>query len=390
MTAATESTRDSVRSALESVKVVAEHYRDQGEQERRLPDAVVAAMREAGLFKLWAPVEHGGSQVELAVFMDAVEELARVDAAAAWTFANLAAGAVLAAHLPTLGAKEIYAQGPSVRLPGAVTPKGRAVPAPGGYRLSGRWPLGSGCHHGDWLSGVAMVFDGEAPRMGPGGAPDFQVMFFRPEAAHILDTWHSVGLRGTGSTDFMVDDVFVPEHLAFPLFTAQPQVSGPLYTIGILPLFSMALTPVLLGVARAAIDAFVELAKQKTPTLSQTGLATRPTVHAEVARAEALLQSSRALLYEVAAELMRVVTSGQRVPEALEARRILACVHAGASCRSVVDMMFALAGATPVYSGHPLERAMRDMHAASQHLVVSPVWWEKTGQYYFGLGLGMP
>jgi alkylation response protein AidB-like acyl-CoA dehydrogenase len=234
------------------------------------------------------------------------------------------------------------------------------------------------------------VFDGEAPRMGPDGAPDFKNMFFKPEDCQILDTWHSLGLRGTGSTDITVNDVFVPEERVFSVFTAPPVVSGALYRIDILGLYSMALTMVLVGIARAAIDSFVELAKAKTPTLSQTGLANRPTIHAEVARAEALLQSARAYLYEVAGELMETVTAGATVGEELEARRRLACVNASASSVKAVDSMFSLAGATPVYSGHRLEQCLRDVHSASQHLVVSPVWWEKTGQWYFGHGLGMP
>jgi alkylation response protein AidB-like acyl-CoA dehydrogenase len=369
---------------------VIEQHRDRGEEERRLPDAVVTAMHEAGLFALWTPKEYSGREVDLPALMEAVEGLARIDGAASWTFANLAAGAVLVAHLPERGAREIYANGPNVPLPGAVTPKGRAVPEVGGYRLSGRWPLASGCHHGDWLSAVALVFDGETPRLAPHGAPDLQVMFIRRDEAEILDTWHSVGLRGTGSTDFTASDVFVPEDRVFPLFTDTPRVSGVLYRVGILPLYSMALTSVLLGIARAAIDAFVELAKEKTPTLSQSGLATRPTIHAEVARAEALLQSTRAYMYEVADELMAAVRTDTVVPDPLEARRRLACVNAGGACPTLVNGMFALAGTTPIYSGHRLERCLRDIHTASQHLAVSPVWWEKTGQFYFGLGLGMP
>jgi alkylation response protein AidB-like acyl-CoA dehydrogenase len=390
MATATALTQEEVRTALARLAPVIEQHRDAGEQERRLPDAVVTALREAGLFTLWTPKEYGGSEVDLPVFMEAVEELARIDGAAGWTFGNLAGDALLTGFLPEAGGQEIYAAGPNVPLAGSVIPNGRAVPVAGGYRLSGRWPLASGCHHGEWLSGVSLVFEGEAPRLGPGGAPDLQVMFFRREEAEILDTWYAMGLRGTGSTDITVSERFVPEHRAFPLFTETPRVAGALYRVGIVPLFSMALTCVLLGTARAAIDAFVALAREKTPTLSQTGLATRPTVHAEVARAEALLQSARAYLYEVAHELMSAVRSGPSVPEPLEARRRLACVHASTSCTQVVNMMYGLAGATPVYSGHRLERCLRDVHTASQHLLVSPVWWEKTGQYYFGLGLGMP
>jgi len=134
----------------------------------------------------------------------------------------------------------------------------------------------------------------------------------------------------------------------------------------------------------------VELAKAKTPTFSQTGLATRPTIHAELARVEALVQSARAFLYEVADEMMASVKAGHPVPPELEARRRLASTNVGASCSQAVDRLFTVAGTTPIYSGHELERRLRDIRTASQHLFVSPVWWEKTGQYYFDLGLGMP
>jgi indole-3-acetate monooxygenase len=222
------------------------------------------------------------------------------------------------------------------------------------------------------------------------GAPDFKSMFLPRADCELLDTWYSLGMRGTGSTHFAVNDAFVPESRVFSVFTALPRVSGPLYRLGVLPLFSMTVTSVLPGIARAAIDAFVDLAKAKTPTFSQTGLATRPTVHAELARVEAQVQAARTFLYAVADELMATVQTAQPVSEELEARRRLACANVGESCRQAVDRLFTLAGTTPIYAGHELERRLRDIRTASQHLFVGPVWWEKTGQYYFGLGLGMP
>ncbi len=386
----TELSWDAVQATVAELKPIIEQYRDDAEQDRRLPNAVFAAMRDTGLLKLWTPKEYGGSEVDITVFMRTVEELSRVDGAAGWVFANLAAGSVLAAHLPEAGAREVYANGASTPLPGSVAPRGRAKPVDGGYRVSGRWPLSSGCHHGEWLVVTALVFDGDVPRMGPHGAPNLAQLFVRHDEAQILDTWHSLGLRGSGSTDFAVEDAFVPEHRVFILFMDPPQVAGPLYRAGILPLYSLALTTVSLGIARAAIDAFVALAKEKTPTLSQTGLATRPTIHAEVAHAEAQLQSARAYLYSVADDIMASLRAGSDVPDELESRRRLACVNAGAVCPTVANQMFALAGTTPIYTGHPLERFLRDVRTASQHLAVSPVWWEKTGQFYFGLGLGMP
>lgn len=384
-------TAQDVMAAIERIRPVIEQYRDEAEQNRNLSTPVVAAMRDAGLLKLWTPKEYGGSEVDLPVFMQATESIARIDSAAGWIFSTAAAGPLLTAFMPPQAAQELYANGPSLFLPGASAPtSSRAVQVAGGYRLSGRWPLGSGSQHGEWLGVVTMVFDGDVPRMDAHGAPDFKSMILPRQDCEILDTWYSLGMRGTGSTHFAVTDAFVPEERVFSVFTAQPQVSGPLYKLGVLPMFAMTVTSVLPGIARAAIDSFVALAKAKTPTFSQTGLATRPTIHAELARVEALVLSARAFLYEVANEMMATVKAGQPVSEDLEARRRLACSNAGASCIEAVDRLFALAGATPVYSGHRLERYLRDVHTAGQHLFVSPVWWEKTGQYYFGQGLGMP
>ncbi len=390
MTATMGLSRDDVRAAVAAVIPIVEKHRDLAEEERQLPEAVVTALRETGLLGLWAPREYGGSEVDITVFMEAVEELSRVDAAAAWVFANLAAGSVLAAFLPEAGAREIYANGASIPLPGSVAPRGRAIPVDGGYRVSGRWPLSSGCQHGEWLVATALVFDGDVPRIGPHGAPILGQLFVRHEEAQILDTWNSLGLRGTGSTDFGVQDAFVPKHRVFTLFQDPPRVAGPLYQAGVIALYSFALAPVSLGITRAAINTFVELAKEKTPTLSQTGLAARPTIHAEVARAEAQLQAARTFLYTVGDETMASVRAGRGLPDELEARRRLACANAGEVCPAVVDRMFALAGTTPIYSGHRLERCLRDVRTAGQHLLWSPVWWEKTGQFYFGQGLGMP
>lgn len=392
MVAATEVGRQAGGWAAAIDRVIAVHleHPDEGEQGRRLPEPVFQAMRKEGLFRLWVPKEYGGSEIELAPFMEAVERFAKQDAALAWTFAILAAGPLMTAYLPADGALEIFASGPNVPIPGAVATKGRLVPAVGGYRASGRWPLGSGSHYGEWISATGMIFDGDAPRMGPHGGPDIIAFFVRQEERQLIDTWDSMGLRGTGSVDFAIEDVFVPETRMFPLFSTPSQVAAPLYKAGPLALFSLAIAAVMPGVARHAIDAFVEMAMEKTPTLSQTGLAVRPTIHAGVARAEALLGSSRAYLYEVAQEITDCLANEPMITDELEAKRRLACVNVATACTKAVDSVFELAGATPVYSGHELERCLRDIRTARQHLLMSPVWWEKTGQYYFGHGLGMP
>jgi alkylation response protein AidB-like acyl-CoA dehydrogenase len=300
----------------------------------------------------------------------------------------IATGACQAAFLPEAGARDVFGGGQLNA--GSIVPRGKAVPVEGGYRVTGRWPLASGCQHAAWLGGNCLVFEGDTPRMSPHGMPDFTLAFVPIDQCQIIDTWNATGMRGTGSHDYAVEDVFVPAHRTFPLFEAQSHVAGPLFKIRLEMIFLTALATVGLGIARSAIDSFVALAKEKTPTLSQTGLATRPTIHAEVARVEALLQSARAYLYEVAAEMMTAATEEGVVTEELEIRRRLASTHAAEACEEVVDRMYRLGGSTSVQAGHALDRALRDIHTVNQHLAVSPVWWEKTGQAYFGYGLGMP
>jgi indole-3-acetate monooxygenase len=377
-----------IRQAVERIQPVIEQHRDQAETGRTLPTSVIAAMRREGLFDLWLPKEYGGAEIDLLTYLQTIEELSRIDSAAGWVFTIIATSAAQAAFLPEAGAREVYGGRPLTA--GSVVPRGRAIPMVGGYRVTGRWPLASGCEHASWLAGNCLIFDDDAPRVGPHGVPDFTLVYVPVADCTIIDTWYSTGMRGTGSHDYAVQDVFVPEHRTFPLFMAQPHVSGSLYKMRLEMLFLTAIATVGLGIARAAIDAFVDLATEKTPTLSQTGLAARPTIHAEVARAEALYQSARAYLHEVAREMMTAVSTSNAVPEPLEVRRRLACTHAAEACEEVVDRMYRLGGTTSIYTGHQLDRCLRDIHTVNQHLAVSPVWWEKTGQYYFRQGLGMP
>ncbi len=357
---------------------------------RRQPNSVFQAMHDAGLFALFTPKQYGGEEVHIGTFMHTVETLTREDSALGWSYCVPACGPLMTAYLPAGGADDIVGVEPNCALPGSVVPAGRAVPVQDGYRLTGRWPLASGIQYGDWVGCTGLVFDGDMPRMGPNGMPDIHSFFVPHDACTFIDTWDSLGLRGTGSIDFTVDDVFIPADHAFSLFTTPPTVEGPMYRAGPMALFSLSVSSVFPGIALHAIDEFIDLAKRKTPTLSQTGLATRTTIHAEVARAKALVESSRAYLYQAANDLMTAVTEQGYLPDDIEAERRLACVNVAEACIAAVDIVHRLAGSSAVFTGNPIERALRDIHTASQHLIVSPVWWEKTGQYYFGLGLGMP
>ena len=389
MTAVTPPETTGVFDAIETVRPVIEASIERAEADLRLPPNVMDAIVQAGLLRAWVPKDLGGLEADLKTGMRMIEAVSRIYGSAGWVFANMTAASGQTAFLSPEMRAEIFADPRGFVNAGSVASMGRAVPDGDGYRLTGQWRLASGCHHANWLGGAALIFDGEAPRMGPGGMPDVKLMLFRPEDSEILDTWNPLGMRGTGSTDFRLDNVYIPGHRMFSVLTAPPLAGGPMYQAGVLVMFSLALAAVFPGIAQAGIDAFVDLAGGKTPTMSQTTLGSRPTVHAEVARAVTLVQSARAYLYEVADELMESLRSGAGIPEELEIKRRLACVNAGESCLSAVNMVFTLAGTSSIQAGHPLERCMRDIRTAGQHFLVAPAWLEKTGQYYFGHGLAM-
>jgi alkylation response protein AidB-like acyl-CoA dehydrogenase len=181
------------------------------EQSRRLPLPLVEAITEAGLFRLWIPRSLGGEETDPMTLVRVVEEVSRADGAAGWCVAIGAEYGVFGGYLPAEAAREIYGSDRSVRTAGALRPFGDAIVVPGGYRVTGRWPLGSGCQHSGWIVGGCRVLEDNKPRLRHDGTPVARLLFFSASDCEIIDTWNSIGLRGTGSHDYAVSDVFVPE-----------------------------------------------------------------------------------------------------------------------------------------------------------------------------------
>jgi alkylation response protein AidB-like acyl-CoA dehydrogenase len=364
--------------------------RDDIERSRRLPAPLVTALAEAGLFRLYVPKTLGGLEVDPVTFLRVVEEVARIDGAVGW---NLAIGAVhgaLGAYLREDVARAIYCENPHMVVAGSVNPSGTAHAVTGGYRVSGRWPFGSGIQHSTWVYGNCRVFDGDTPRLGAGDAPEMRFMLFPVDQCEIHDTWHVSGLRGTGSHDFTVADVFVPEEQSFLAFTARPYQPGPLYTCPFVTYFAASIPAPPLGMARGAIDALVELASAKTPTGSQHLLRERPSVQTDIARAEALLRSARAFLIEALQDIWEVLASGGEVTMQQRAMGRIAGTHAAISAAQAVDLMYNAAGGTALYQSGLLERFFRDVHAATQHISVTPTYYELSGRVLLGMSPGTP
>src|SRR5581483_2276933 len=216
---------------------------------------------------------------------------------------------------------------------------------------------------------------------------DVRLLFVPRAECGIIDTWHAAGLRGTGSHDVSVQEAFVPPERTFAWPDGPAQEPGPLYRGSILDALSVQIPGVALGIARAALDTFTELASRKVPTRTASLLRERATVQAQLAQAEALVRSARAMLFETTATTWETVCAGEPLSEEQHALLWLAAVHAATSCAHAVDLVYTLGGATSVYTSSRLERCFRDVHVLTQHVGVSPWQWERVGRYFLGLGI---
>jgi indole-3-acetate monooxygenase len=366
---------------------VVEKWRDAGEQERHVPRPLFEAIRDAGVLRMSVPKVVGGAEVDEEIILQAIEELSRQDGSVGWNVMIASNTAIAASYLPAAALRAVYRGGPNTVIAGALLPQGAAIPVPGGFRLTGRWTFASGCHQADWMLGSSTVMAHGTPRRRPDGRPDIRTFFLPVGACEILDTWHTAGLRGTGSHDWQVTDVFVPEEQSFPLLRDGPGEPGSLYMRDFAAYAGPRVAAVALGIARDAIDSFTALAMTKTPILATSTLATQHTTHERVGRAEALLRAGRAFLYETVRELPYSPTWCKALSDDLRASIRLASAHAAQSAAEAVDLMFNAAVTTSIYASSRLERCFRDVHVATQHVAVAPSNIEMVGQYCLGLGL---
>jgi indole-3-acetate monooxygenase len=366
---------------------VVEQWRDAGEQERHVPRPLFEALRDASIFGMSAPKAVGGAEADEETVLQAIEELSRQDGSVGWNVMIASNTAIIASYLPVAALREVYRGGPNTVLAGALLPKGTAIPVPGGFCLTGRWTFASGCHQADWMLGSSTVMAQGMPQLRPDGRQDIRTFFVPIGACEILDTWHTAGLRGTGSHDWQVTDVFVPEAQSFPVLFDGPSTPGVLSVRDFAAYAGPRVAAVALGIACDAIDTFMALARTKTPAMATSPLVTQHTTHERVGRAEALLRAARAFLYKTVRELPYSPTYSEALSDDLRASIRLASAHAAQNAAEAVDLMFNAAGTTASYTSSRLERCFRDVHVATQHAVVAPSNIEMVGQYRLGLGL---
>jgi alkylation response protein AidB-like acyl-CoA dehydrogenase len=358
---------------VERARALAPRLRANGariEAERRLGDDVARALAEAGLFRMAVPRSAGGPELDPRTILEAIEAVSIGDAAAGWCVGIGATTGLVGAYLPLESAKEIFAD-PMHAACGVFAPMGKGVREDGGVRLNGRWSFASGCDHSAWRLAGFVRDDGA------------MLQAIVPAArTRIVDTWHAAGLRGTGSHDMVIEGALVPERFVLSLSGA-PREEGPLYRFPVFGLLALSIAAVTLGIGRAALDAFAELARTKKQAGSTRTLAERETIQTELARAEGSLRAGRALVFSTVDEIF----ARSNAPLALVDRAALriAATHASERAAAAVDVVQRLAGSASVYETQPFGRFHRDVHVATQHLMVSDTTYTMCGRTLLGL-----
>jgi indole-3-acetate monooxygenase len=374
-----------VAAARDVGSIIAKHVQTT-ERNRRLAQPVIDALRTAGLFRLFTPRALGGLEIDPVTFARVVEEVSSFDSAAGWAF-QINTGAWWTSRMSPEGVAELYADGPDLMMAASFAPPHRAEEVPGGYRITGRGPLASTIHDSRWALMSGIVFDGDQPRMTPAG-PDFVSVVMRTTEVEIIDTWDSLGMRGTDSHDIAANGVFVPESRAFrfvPDSIPSAPFDGPLYRMPALAATYTIIAPVALAIASNAIRALRDIVTTKVPLGSTKTARDRGAVQSAVAEAEAMVRSGRLFFYDTLnTAWQRAVT---RKPFTLEEKAdlMLASTWAVRSAARATDLMHRMGGTNGIYARSRLERHFRDAQTVRHHGFVSESRLETVGQVCLGV-----
>jgi alkylation response protein AidB-like acyl-CoA dehydrogenase len=384
MTADLDLALDTVAAARRlSPEIIA--AREEADQLRHLPPALADKLANAGLYRLYLPRNLGGLELPPASAFEVIEALSRADGSVGWCLMNANAVALGAAWLAPEVGQRLFGQPPNIQAAGSLRPQGRAWPEQGGYRLKGKWNFASGLMNANWLFCPAVIMDGDAPRISPAGAPAIRTMWVSASDATFIDNWSVMGMRATGSHDFAIDDLFVPQANSISIADASMN-PGPLYR----PRLFLTMAHVLfaanaLGIARGSIETLIDMGSREATTLSTMLLRDRPFVQSRVAQAEAIVNAARCYVVDSLARLWTAVCADKADPSWEIAQTRLAVPHAVHEAVRAIDLLFHAAGTNAIYTANPLERQFRDIHVAVQHFAAFPIHFESAGKVLLGL-----
>ena len=334
--------------------------------QRRLPLDLVAKLKAAGVFRMPMPAAWGGPEMSPRAQNEVVEVLSAADASVGWCVMIGSDAGFYAAFLEESAARALYPDLDMVTA-GMLQPAGRAVHVPGGYRVSGRWGFGSGSTHADVIVGGCLVFEGDQPVLTELGLPEWRVMMAPATSWQVLDTWYTTGLAGSGSNDYMTNDLFVPHEHTFSLLEP-PRRKEPLYAFN--GMFFVNMHGVALGLARRAIDVVQKLAAEKTLLPELVLMRNVPRVRSGFARAEMMLGAARAYAYESVDRVWDALHTQGGLSHELRLHLGLSRVNAFQAARDVVQLMVDIAGSSSIYSSSPLDRLLRDAITVRTHIAV--------------------
>lgn len=378
------STLDVLRQ-IEAIRPIIEEHATIGELNRDLAAPVFDAFRSSGLLRLAVPASHGGLELDPVAALDVFEAMGRIDGSAAWVLNQQYAVSLLAAWAGA-GIDEFFAD-PDAHFSGVFWPPGAAVRVDGGFRVTAKVGFASGCSRADWFLAPAVVMDGDQPVIDADtGQPDFIATVLPMAGLQVIDTWHSMGMRATGSNDVVITDVFVPDSRTARVFKLAPRpaaLANPMYALIPWPaVHAHAAVP--LGIAGAALDRAVELARTKVPNFLQVALKDKEVVQADLARARALLESARCYLRSTMTDALTAVqddTFGTEHKISLQ----LSANQAASAAEEAMRLVHRTVGTTTVRDEAGMGRRYRDLNTITQHTSIQFARWESVGKVMFGL-----
>jgi alkylation response protein AidB-like acyl-CoA dehydrogenase len=384
-----ERARPYFEKAQKLAPIIREHA-DRAERDAQMPREVIDAFHDAGLLRIHIPRNMGGGELTIPDSLRLCEEVARIDGSAGWNLAICSGGPMFGYNLSRAAFEKIYGDPLGVSA-GSLNPATtRVVPADGGWRFSGKATYASASGHATYLMAAGMVLRDGAPEM-VDGFPMMRAGLFPIKHAKILNTWSTAGMRGTGSNDCEFDNVFVPDEFTFDWLNAKsPWQRGPFKNIPLQLQFVGGLVSVVLGTARHALDSLNEIAQAKVPAATRATLRERPLAQIQYAQAEGLLHAARAYFYGCNDEIWRKGETGKSFSIQDRAHARLAVVTAAKLAVQAVDLVADAAGMNSAQTSCPIERCWRDVHTATQHVLMNTSRFEVVGRVLFGLDPGSP
>lgn len=370
-----------------SLETIALREAGPSEENRTLTQPLVDALWDSGLMQFMNPSAAGGHEPGFAELIETWIEMARQDGSLGWIgIANIPSACFAAAYLSEEGFAEVFtANNNRVTMGGQFFPNGTGEKVDGGYRVTGAWQFGSGTGHSEYVCAGFLPMDNGDMVVDDSGMPVMQVAVVPRDDVTFKDGWHVQGLKGTGSYNYEMADVFVPESRTYPLMTREPLRGGSTYKFGVMPLTAGGHAAWALGVARSAVDDVVELAREKTRMGDDSSIAHKQTFQRNLAHHEGMWRAAHRLVVDTFTEVESRVVAGEALSPQMRADMRIAATYATEACREIVQWAHLAAGTTAIREGSRLERAFRDMYTGTQHAFISEKTYTEAGALLLGL-----